>query len=159
MKTPERKKVKLTERTYRLLLNKLKEMKTVGRRLLADKLDHYRNDETVEENSAISEVLDEKESLEKEIAEIEEIIEKAEVIKDGKNKSCRRIDVGCEVELELKGEKMRVTVVSSISADPEKRHISSESPLGTALMGKKVGDIAEVKTPTGTMKYRVLKID
>ncbi|MFH1546896.1 MAG: GreA/GreB family elongation factor [bacterium] len=158
MKTPY-KKEKITEKTYKFLVSKLEEMKTIGRKLLADKLDHYRNDETIEENSAISEVLDEKESLEKEISEIEETLEKSEVIKNGNGRVCKAVDIGCEVQLDLKGKKMKVEVVSSISADPEKKQISSESPLGMALMGKKVGETAKVVTPAGKTIYKIKKID
>lgn len=158
MKTPQKEtKKKITERTYKFLQDKLKEMKTIGRKLLADKLDHYRNDENFEENSAISEVLEEKESLEKEIVELEDTLESAEIVKD--NTKCKTIDIGCEVELETNGSKKKLQVVSSISSDPENGKVSAESPLGKAIIGKKEGDIAEVETPKGKNKFKVVKID
>jgi transcription elongation factor GreA len=159
MKTPRKEnKQKITEQTYKFLKDKLREMRTIGRKLLADKLNHYRNDESVEENSAISEVLDEKESLEKEISEIEEKIDKSEVIKSRRGSKSKVVDIGCRVNLETRGKKMKVNVVSSIGADPSKKNISSKSPLGTAVMGKKVGDKVTVETPAGKSKYKILKI-
>jgi transcription elongation factor GreA len=158
MKTPQKEqKKKITARTYDFLVEKLKEMKTIGRKILADKLDHYRNDENFEENSAISEVLEEKESLEKEIVELEDTLEKSEVVKNG-NK-CKTVDIGCKVELESKGKKKTINLVSSISSDPESGKVSAESPLGKAIVGKGVGQIAVVDTPQGKNKFKVVKID
>jgi transcription elongation factor GreA len=138
-------------------VEKLKEMKTIGRKILADKLDHYRNDENFEENSAISEVLEEKESLEKEIVELEDTLEQSEIVK-GKGK-CKAVDIGCKVELESKGKKKTINLVSSISSDPESGKVSAESPLGQAVIGKEVGQVAVVETPQGKNKFKVTKID
>lgn len=157
MKTPQKEQKKITERTYKFLVDKLSEMKTIGRKLLADKLDHYRNDESFEENSAISEVLEEKESLEKEIVEIEDTLENSKVVKDKGN--CKQIDIGCEVQFETGGKKKKIEIVSSVSSDPSNGKVSAESPLGKAVMGKAVGDVAKVKTPKGENKFKILKID
>ncbi len=156
MKTSKKKKKKITQRTYKFLVDKIREMKTIGRKLLADKLDHYRNDENFEENSAISEVLEEKASLERDISKLEGTLEKSEIVK-GKGKR-KIVDVGCKIVLESRGKKMKMAVVSSISADPAKKNISIESPIGKAVMGKKVGDVVQVETPTGKSKYKILKI-
>lgn len=160
MKTSHTNKIekkKITQRTFKFLMDKLREMKTIGRKLLADKLDHYRNDETYEENSAMSDVLEEKESLEKEISELEGSLEDVEIVKE-KGK-CKVADVGCKVQLDAKGKKMKIEVVSSLNANPIEKKISSESPLGKAVIGKKVGESVLVETPSGKTKYKISKID
>jgi transcription elongation factor GreA len=69
------------------------------------------------------------------------------------------VDVGSKVTLHINGRKEAFTVVGEWEADPASKKISHESPLGKALLGKKVGEKVEVEAPAGKILYKVLGIE
>lgn len=90
------------------------------------------------------------------IVELEEIIHGAHIITThGKS----HVDVGCKVTLHINGKQDIFTVVGEWEADPMQKKISHESPLGKALIGKKVGDKVEVEAPAGRLLYKILHIE
>jgi transcription elongation factor GreA len=89
------------------------------------------------------------------ITELEEILHSAKVIS---SKTTGQIDVGSKVTLHVNGKKEEFLLVGEWEADPMNKKISHESPLGKALLGKKVGEIVEVEAPAGKIKYKVLEI-
>ncbi len=90
------------------------------------------------------------------ITELEEIIHGAKVVTSHGKK---QVDVGCKVTLHLNGKRDIFTVVGEWEADPTNKKISHSSPLGKALLGKKVGDKVEVEAPAGKVMYRILEIE
>ena len=90
------------------------------------------------------------------IAEIEHILQNTELIKDGGKSD--KIRLGSHVTLEGVGGKKEFQVVGTMEADPLNGKISDESPIGHALMGRKVGDDVEIKTPAEAASYKVAKI-
>lgn len=92
------------------------------------------------------------------IAELEGVFVKAVLIDKG-HKSCQKVDLGCRVTVELKGRKGVFQLVGEWEADPASQKISHESPLGQALIGKKVGDKVEVEAPVGKITYTILSIE
>jgi transcription elongation factor GreA len=89
------------------------------------------------------------------ILELEEIIHGAKVITShGKS----HVDVGCKVTITINGKKETFTMVGEWEADPHEKKISHSSPLGKALMGKKVGEKIDVEAPAGKVSYKVLDI-
>jgi transcription elongation factor GreA len=89
------------------------------------------------------------------IAELEEIIHSAKVVvSHGK----KHVDVGCKVTLNSNGKRDVYTVVGEWEADPVNKKISHSSPLGKALIGKKVGDSIDVEAPAGKLTYQRLHI-
>jgi transcription elongation factor GreA len=90
------------------------------------------------------------------ILELEEILHAAKVITSHKK---GQVDVGCKVTLHIDGKKEVFTVVGEWEADPNEKKISHESPLGKALMGKKVGEKVEVEAPAGRILYKILHIE
>lgn len=90
------------------------------------------------------------------ILELEEILHGARVITSHKK---GQVDVGCKVTLHIDGKKEMFTVVGEWEADPNEKKISHESPLGKALMGKKVGEKVEVEAPAGKILYKILHIE
>ena len=90
------------------------------------------------------------------IAELEDIIHGAKVVT---NHTKSHVDVGCMVTLHVNGKREEFTVVGEWEADPKLKKISHESPLGKALLGKKVGDQVEVEAPAGTLLYKILHIE
>lgn len=90
------------------------------------------------------------------IAELEEIIHGAKVIT---SHSKGQVDVGCKVTIHVNGKQDVFTLVGEWEADPMQKKISHESPLGKALMGKKVGEKVEVEAPAGKVFYKILQIE
>ena len=91
------------------------------------------------------------------IVELEEIIHGAKLISGNHTKS--QVDLGCKVILHINGKKDEYMLVGEWEADPKEKKISHESPLGKALMGKKVGDRVEVDAPAGKILYKILGIE
>jgi transcription elongation factor GreA len=89
------------------------------------------------------------------IAELEDIIHGAKVVSShGKT----TVDVGCKVTVDVKGKKEEFNLVGEFEVDLKEKKISHESPLGKALMGKRVGDQVEVQAPVGKVVYKIVQI-
>ncbi len=90
------------------------------------------------------------------IAEIEEILDGAQIIAaDGDG----TVSIGDLVVVSLNGKESTFNVVGAVEADPTQNKISFESPLGSALMGKKVGDEVVFSSPSGEKVYTVVKVN
>ena len=91
------------------------------------------------------------------VIELEDILRMAKLI--SKNHTKNMVDMGCKVVLHVDGKKEEFTLVGEWEADPKEKKISHESPLGKALMGKKVGEKVEVEAPAGKVLYKILEIE
>jgi len=94
--------------------------------------------------------------LEGRILELENLIKSAKIIEKGKKD---QIQIGSIVTLKSKNKKEKFQIVGAPEADPSKGKISIESPLGKTLLGKKKGQIFEIETEEGKIKYKILKIE
>ncbi len=105
------------------------------------------------ENAEYHNAKEEQELVEVRISEIENVINKAQVVK--KTTSHTRVGMGSAVEVSVKGKKKKLTyhIVGEFEADPLEGKVSSDSPIGKALMGKKKGDTATVSAPAGEVVY------
>jgi len=136
------------------LEKELEELKA-SRGDIAQRIADARSQGDLSENSEYDEALNQQGQLEGRIAEIEEILQNASIIK---TKATDKVTVGCTVELQTGAKKVEYTIVGSVEADPLEGKISDESPIGKALLGKKVGDSVEIKTPSGAASYKITKI-
>lgn len=137
------------------LQKELDELKS-RRSTIASKIADARDYGDLSENAEYSAAREEQGQVEGRIAEIEEILQNASLIKSKVN---GKVEVGNTVELQLDGgKKVAYTVVGSVEADPLEGRISNESPIGQALMGKKVGDNVSIKTPSGEASYKLVAI-
>ncbi len=136
------------------LEKELAELKS-RRSVIAQKIADARDYGDLSENSEYSAARDEQGQVEGRIAEIEEILQNASLIKA---KSNTKVDIGTTVELQVGSKKVSYTVVGSVEADPLEGRISNESPIGRALMGKKVGEDVAIKTPSGSVEYKVVSL-
>lgn len=91
------------------------------------------------------------------IAELEEILHVAKVISPKSNSG--KIDMGSKITLNINGKKEAFFLVGEWEADPMNKKISHSSPLGKALLGKKVGESVEVEAPAGKLVYKILEIE
>jgi len=94
------------------------------------------------------------------IAELEAVLDRARVVLDGASAGGEHVDIGSIVQVrELETEDdWELTIVDAMSADPMNDRISYSSPVGQALMQHKIGDIVEVRLPSGKAKYEILRI-
>jgi len=127
------------------------------RREIAERIQRARELGDLTENAEYQAAREEQAAVEGRIAELEELMKRAEVVKN--NKECPvKIDVGCRVRVHLEGQDEEFQIVGAPEADPSSGKISHESPLGQALLGKKVGDKIEVEAPVGKLVYKILDI-
>lgn len=127
-----------------------------GRRgAIAEKIAEARDYGDLSENAEYDAAREEQGLVESRIAEIEDIVTNAELIKGGKKSA---VSLGSKVELKTGRKTIVYTVVGPVEADPLEGKISNESPIGSALFGKKVGDKAVVATPKGDISYQIVSI-
>jgi len=107
------------------------------------------------ENSEYMAAREEQSFVEGKIVELQEIVKNA-VVSEGNSKGF--IAVGSKVTVHMDGAEETFHIVGAPEANPLEKKISHESPLGAALLGKKVGDKIEVEAPVGKLTYTILKI-
>jgi transcription elongation factor GreA len=93
---------------------------------------------------------------ERRIVDIEDRIRRAVVIDPTKATS---VQVGTNVTIDIDGEEETYTIVGAVEARPAEGKISNESPIGRALLGRKVGDVVDIRTPVTVLKARVVSIN
>lgn len=127
-----------------------------GRRgAIAEKIAEARDYGDLSENAEYDAAREEQGLVESRIAEIEDIVTNAELIKGGKKSA---VGLGSKVELKTGRKTIVYTLVGPVEADPLAGKISNESPIGSALSGKKVGDKVKVSTPKGDINYEIVTI-
>lgn len=144
----------ITDEGKKELEAELAELKS-RRGAIADKIAEARDFGDLSENAEYDSAREEQGLVESRIAEIEDILLNAELIKAGKGS---KVALGSKVELKTGKKTVTYTVVGPVEADPLEGKISNESPIGLALMGKKVGDKASITTPKGEITYEIVKI-
>lgn len=128
----------------------------ISRRLeVAIKIAEARDFGDLSENAEYDVAREEQGLVETRVAEIEDILQNAEIIKNG-NKS--KVTLGSKVELNTNNKQVIYSIVGPVEADPLNGKISNESPIGVALFGKKVGDKATIVTPKGEVTYEIAQI-
>ena len=139
------------------LKEKLQKLQTTERFAIAEKLKKAKEHGDLSENFEYSQAKDDQNALEREILELEQIIRNASVITKSRHKN--EVAVGHTVVLKTKkGDKMEYMIVGSHDADPSNARISNTSPIGKALLGKKVGEKAIAQTPRGALELTIIKI-
>ena len=155
----EEKKNILTYEGLRKYEDELHDLKVVKRKEVAQKIKEAREQGDLSENAEYDAAKDEQRDIEARIEELEKILKNAEVV-DEEEVDLDKINVGCKITiLDMEeSEELEYKIVGSTEANSLKGKISNESPVGRALMGKKIGDIVEVETQVGPIKYKVLEI-
>lgn len=149
----------LTKKGYEERVALLENLKVVRRKEVAQKLKEAREQGDLSENAEYDAAKDEQRDIEAQITELEDILKNAEIIQDNdKNKGKVKMEsVVTLLDIEY-DEDVEYTIVGSSEADSILNKISNESPLGAALMGKKVGDKVKVEAPIGIVEYKIKKI-
>ena len=133
-------------------------LKQQKRTEVADRIQSAREIGGMEENSEYNAALDEYNSVESRISELERVLRDAKVI-NHLDKSENIVTIGSVVTVEMDGEEDKFTIVGRVEANPSKKRISNESPVGSALLGAKKGEVVEVATPIVRYKCKILEIN
>lgn len=154
------KKTILTYAGLKALEEELENLKVVKRKEVAAKIKEAREQGDLSENAEYDAAKDEQRDIEARIEEIEKILKNAEVVVEDEV-DFDKINIGCSVLVYDKefDEEIQLKIVGSTEANSLQGKISNESPVGQALLGKKVGDEIQVETQAGVMEYKVLKIE
>ena len=155
----QEKKNILTYEGLRKYEDELHDLKVVKRQEVAQKIKEAREQGDLSENAEYDAAKDEQRDIELRIEELEKLLKNAEVVVEDEI-DLEKISVGCQVKvLEMdEDEEMEFRIVGSTEANSLQNKISNESPVGHALLGKKVGDVVDVETQVGVIQYKVLEI-
>lgn len=145
----------VTKEGLEKLKKDLKELKEVKVPEVAKRIQVARDNGDISENAEYDDAKHEQAVIEGKIKELEDIIKSAVV---SKKTSDNAIAVGSKVRLHLDGQEIEFHIVGAMEADPANKKISHESPIGAALLGKKLGDKIEVQAPVGSIVYTILEI-
>ena len=157
----QNKKHVLTYEGLKRYEDELHDLKVNRRQEVAQKIKEAREQGDLSENAEYDAALDEQREIESRITELEEILKNAVVIDEDEMDS-GKINIGCTVTLldvEFNEEVTFSIVGTSEGTSSLSGRISNESPLGSALIGKAVGDTVTVEAPGGEFTYKVLKIE
>jgi transcription elongation factor GreA len=152
-----KKQVQMTKEGLVALQKELDGLVNEKRPKLVERLSYARSQGDLTENSDYANAKEELEFLDGRIAELEEVLRKAEVVKGGAKGD--GVGVGTKVTVKVNGDKHVYEIVGEWEADPVNKKISPESPLGQALVGKKIGEKTDVEAPAGKLTYEILKIE
>lgn len=131
-------------------------LKKTKRAEIAEKIHQAREYGDLTENSEYDSAIEEQSLVENRISELENILKSAKVIAEKHAEDF--VVIGSTVKIDMDGEVDEFTIVGRVEANPAKKRISNESPLGTALLGVKKGETVEVTTPIVRYKCKVLEI-
>ncbi|MCI9047280.1 MAG: transcription elongation factor GreA [Hungatella sp.] len=139
--------------------DELHNLKVVKRKEVAQKIKEAREQGDLSENAEYDAAKDEQRDIELRIEELEKLLKNAEVVVE-EEIDLEKINIGCKVKVyEIEeDEEMEFKIVGSTEANSLQNKISNESPVGQALLGKKVGDVVDVETQVGVIQYKVLEI-
>ena len=153
------KKNLLTREGLKKYEDELQALKSVRRKEISQKIKEAREQGDLSENAEYDAAKDEQRDIEARIEQIEKILKNAEVVVE-EEVDLEKISIGCKVRIldEEFDEELEYKIVGSTEANSLKGKISNESPVGKALIGRKVGDEVTVETQVGELKYKVLEI-
>lgn len=148
----------LTKEKFKELREELEVLMTQGRKQISDSLVYAKSLGDLSENAEYAQAREDQAKLEDRISKIEHILKTAKV---ATKHSTEMVSVGCTVGVVKKADKSKrtFTIVGGEEADMASGKISFHSPIGQALMNKKVGDVFKLTTPKGVVEYTVSSIE
>ncbi len=147
----------LTKEGLEKLKAELTLLKNEKRKEIVQKIKEAKEQGDLSENAEYSDAKDEQAFVEGRILELDSLVKNALIIGKGMAKS-DEVTIGASFVVEHEGKKSQFTLVGPTEANPAQGRISYESPLGKGFLGKKTGDIVEIKVPRGTMNYKIKEI-
>jgi transcription elongation factor GreA len=150
------KELVLTKEGLEKLEEELDDLKTVHRREVNERIRQAKEFGDISENAEYEDAKQEQAFVEGRILKVEAMIRNARII-DSSEYAQDEVHLGATVKVKdaKSGAAHEFTIVGSAEADPVNGRLSNESPLGSALMGKKKGELVEVTTPRGVTNYKI----
>lgn len=139
--------------------DELQDLKVNKRKEVAQKIKEAREQGDLSENAEYDAAKDEQRDIEARIEELEKLLKNAEVVVEDEV-NLDHISIGCQVkvyDMEFE-EEIEFKLVGSTEANSLQNKISNESPVGHALIGRKIGEVVDVETQAGIIQYKVLDI-
>lgn len=149
-------KTQLTKDGYEKLKNELDELVKNKKPYAIDRLQTARSMGDLSENSEYSAAKEDLAFVEGRVREIEEILKNVEIIEN--HNHAATVSLGSTITVELNGIKSDLNIVGEFEADPMEKKLSSTSPIGKALLGRKIGELVTVEVPDGKITYKILAI-
>lgn len=150
------KKIQVTQEGFENLQKELKELVEVKRPAVLDRLAKARAMGDLRENSEYSASKEDQGFIEGRIMELEQLLKNVEVVTASGDAGT--IQIGTAVVVDTPNGKDTFYIVGEFEADPMNKKLSQTSPIGKALIGKKVGDTVEVEVPAGKLTYRIIEV-
>lgn len=147
----------MTPLGYRQLVDELAQLEKTGLPEAIDRVAKAREFGDLSENAEYHSSKEDLSALEGRIEELKDIITRVVVV-DIKKAGDEQVGIGSTVEVKVNGSAHSFSIVGEWEADPAAKKISHESPLGKALIGKKVGDSVEVEAPAGKVIYVINEV-
>ena len=149
----------LTAEKFEELKKELDHLKTVRRKEVAESLEYARSLGDLSENAEYQEARDMQAAIEERIGYLEKTIKEAKIVAHEKKGGIIGLSSVVTIQKDKEKEERVYTIVGSDEANIHEKKLSYLSPLGEALMGKSKGDDFMFETPSGKMKYKVLKVE
>ena len=150
------KQIQITKEGLEALQHELTELVDEKRPRIVARLERARNEGDLSENSDYNNAKEELEFLDGKIDELKHVVDNAVIV--AKKASNGEVAIGTTVTIQTDGDDTIFEIVGEWEADPASSKISHESPIGSALIGKKVGDTVEVEAPVVKIIYTILEI-
>ena len=137
----------------------LDHLRSIRRQEVAQRIQKAKELGGTVDNAEYDEAKNEQAFVEGRVLTLENMINSVVLIPDDRTPS-ESVELGSVVTLvDRQGKTQKYVIVGSTEADPSKGKISNESPVGSAVLGRKVGEETEVATPAGNVKFSVVKIE
>ncbi|MBI2590741.1 MAG: transcription elongation factor GreA [Candidatus Blackburnbacteria bacterium] len=149
--------IQLTEAGFHKLQKEYDNLINSKRPAAVDRLAQARSMGDLSENSDYHQAKEALEFIDGRVSELELVLKQAIVV--SKNHSSKEVEVGARVKVSIRGSEHVFSIVGEWEADPKEKKISHESPLGKALIGRKVGETVEVQAPAGKVEYTIVGIE
>lgn len=159
----DNREILLTREGYDKIVDELDHLKAVKRAEVAQRIKIAISFGDISENAEYDEAKNEQAQMEERIYKLENQLRVAKIIEESEI-DYDTVTVGANVKIEIKDPSMKkadveeYTIVGSAEADPALNRISNESPIGAALLGRKIGDKVTVQVPVGMAKIKILEI-
>ncbi|WP_417899497.1 transcription elongation factor GreA [Bacillus haimaensis] len=148
----------MTQAGKEKLEQELENLKSVRRKEVVERIKIARSFGDLSENSEYDSAKEEQAFVEGRITLLEQMVRNAKIIQEDKDTDAVGLGKTVTFKELPDGEEETYTIVGSAEADPFEGNISNESPMGSSLMGKRVGDEVAIQTPGGEMNVKIVTI-
>lgn len=159
MDIKDTKKIYLTKDGLEELKKEYDELSKIKRPDVLERVSQARSMGDLSENAEYTAAREELSFIDGRIDELEELLKQVVMINENAKNTNHIVKLGSKVTVNVKGKKENFMVVGEWEADPTEKKISHESPLGKALLGKKVGEAVEVEAPAGRIQYSIVSVN